>query len=727
MSIDRKNRLISTLESLLRIGMIALLSMTVIIMLIAVFDRNAEGEAYTGSFESNVFNDGWKMEEEGRLKPVNIPAEGQMLGESVVLLNTLPENLSDGMSLMVKSSMEDVIIYVNGEIRTEYSTDSVDGMSYYIPSAFVVADLNEEDSGKEIKIVIRFKANKVINEISISHGNNVWFSVIKRGLAVNLAALIVLVLGFALTVTALFMGGSFRVGAIRNLGFLMINISLWVISESSLRQFVFSRPSLSRYFSFVLVELIGGFSCMYFDEVQHRVHHRSYLIGEFLVFSQLVVNIILHMTGTADMYLTLRYAHFWAGISALIFICNIISDVRHRRIRSYMITGAGMVCFVILALNELLGFYVDRFHAFGTSMCMALFLLMTTTVIQTVYDGVTAYNEREKSNIAMTISTIETIASAIDARDENTGGHSERVGLYAGRLAREMAADYDLSEEAILRIHYIGLVHDIGKIGVADNVLNKPGRLTDEEYSLMKKHTEIGYEIMSSFGEGVEGLLDGIRFHHERFDGGGYPDGLSDTDIPLIARILALADSYDAMTSNRVYRKRLSDEEVRNELLRCAGTQFDPALTEIFVRLIDRGELRVMTVDGIAADREGNIRNSSILENMLQRDLRMKKNVLNPAHVRMICYIMKLMEKKGRDYRVLISEIKDPGEGFFEAVKEHISEHDMFVSYTENESIIALFDRTEREESAFRAEILKACPEAEIRELSEGETAEAGR
>jgi len=302
--------------------------------------------------------------------------------------------------------------------------------------------------------------------------------------------------------------------------------------------------------------------------------------------------------------------------------------------------------------------------------------------------------------------TIETIASSIDAKDEYTGGHSERVGRYAEILAREVAAEYGFSEEDILRIKYIGLVHDIGKIGVADSVLNKAGRLTDEEFSLMKKHTEIGYAIMGATGETMEGLLDGIRYHHERFDGKGYPQGLSYTDIPLVARILALADSYDAMTSNRVYRKRLTDEEVRNEFVRCAGSQFDPALTDAFVRLIDRGDLQVNTEHGMSVDEEGRVRISSKLENRLQEDLLAKNEVTHPTHVRMMCYVIKLMEKKGNKISVIFygpnvslfesqEEIDNAWSEINTCSKEFISGQDMVIRYNSELNVLALFEKEE--------------------------------
>lgn len=244
-------------------------------------------------------------------------------------------------------------------------------------------------------------------------------------------------------------------------------------------------------------------------------------------------------------------------------IINIVNDIRSKRIRQYLVTAFGIAGLLVMTVFELVGFYITRFRVFGIFACSGLVILAVATVVQVLIDQMREAKERHNEQTQMIVNTIETIAMAIDAKDEYTGGHSERVGQYAAILARGMAADYDFSEEDILRIHYIGIMHDIGKIGVADTVLNKPGRLTESEFSLMKKHVEIGAEMLAGMNDSISGLVDGIRYHHERFDGKGYPEGLSDTEIPLVARILCLADCYDAMTSNRVYRKRLTDEAVR--------------------------------------------------------------------------------------------------------------------------------------------------------------------
>ena len=313
----------------------------------------------------------------------------------------------------------------------------------------------------------------------------------------------------------------------------------------------------------------------------------------------------------------------------------------------------------------------------------------------------------------MIVKTIETIAGAIDAKDEYTGGHSERVGQYALILAREVAEEYGFTEEDLMRIHYIGIMHDIGKIGVADTVLNKTGRLTECEYGLMKKHVEIGSEMMAGMGESIEGLVDGIRYHHERYDGLGYPEGLAGEEIPLIARILCLADSYDAMTSNRVYRNRLTDEEVRPEFVKSAGKQFDPALTKVFVNLIDNGKMHPYTVGGMATTEKGTILKSEILESRLQVATDSEDNIKNPEHVRMLCFIMKLKENKEermdvffvrRQENTLLS-LEQSWDKIDEMIKLHMKMKDIKIECSDNLKLVALFDKTDAEIENFEKEL----------------------
>lgn len=195
-------------------------------------------------------------------------------------------------------------------------------------------------------------------------------------------------------------------------------------------------------------------------------------------------------------------------------------------------------------------------------------------------------DEKTREMERITIQAIMTVANTVDAKDDYTKGHSLRVAAYAELLTQRLG----WSEDDVQNAYYVAMLHDVGKIGVPDAVLNKPFKLTDLEFRLIKNHTIMGAEILKDF-KMFPNVDVGAKYHHERYDGKGYPEGLKAESIPLIARIIALVDSYDAMTSNRVYRRRLNDDIVMQELESGKGSQWDPDLVDIFMELIKEGAL----------------------------------------------------------------------------------------------------------------------------------------
>jgi diguanylate cyclase (GGDEF)-like protein/putative nucleotidyltransferase with HDIG domain len=177
---------------------------------------------------------------------------------------------------------------------------------------------------------------------------------------------------------------------------------------------------------------------------------------------------------------------------------------------------------------------------------------------------------------------IEALSAAVDAKDSNTQGHSEAVTAYAVALARRLG----LSESELENVRAAALLHDIGKIGMPDAILKKPGALEQGEWEVVESHTEVGSHILEKIQQ-LKAIIPGVRHHHERFDGMGYPTGLQGAQIPLTARIIALADSFDAMVSDRSYRKAMSKQQAMEEIERCAGTQFDPQLVKLFIGVLD--------------------------------------------------------------------------------------------------------------------------------------------
>jgi len=219
------------------------------------------------------------------------------------------------------------------------------------------------------------------------------------------------------------------------------------------------------------------------------------------------------------------------------------------------------------------------FNAGDLELCQALAGIMAIAI-----DNSRLYTDLK----TMFTSFLTTLTATLDARDPYTRGHSERVSKYSMMIGRAI----NLPSEKLEVLERAALLHDIGKIGIRDHILLKESPLDNDEYAIMKTHASIGYKILQDIQPAylVKDLCLGAAYHHERFDGRGYPYGIKEADIPLIARIIAVADTFDAMTTDRPYRKGLAPEVAFAELRRCAGTQFDPQLVEVFIAEYSKGE-----------------------------------------------------------------------------------------------------------------------------------------
>ena len=193
-----------------------------------------------------------------------------------------------------------------------------------------------------------------------------------------------------------------------------------------------------------------------------------------------------------------------------------------------------------------------------------------------------SFIEEHRKNERLSMQVVQTLAGAVDAKDKYTNGHSTRVAEYS----REIARSVGLSEKEQEKIYMMGLLHDVGKIGMPDYVINKPTKLTPEEYDIIKTHPLVGYDILKNISE-MPQLAVAARWHHERYDGKGYPDGLTGEDIPMEVRIITVADAYDAMSSRRSYHEVFAQEYIRGELRNNMGTQFDPKFAQRMFDMID--------------------------------------------------------------------------------------------------------------------------------------------
>ncbi len=260
--------------------------------------------------------------------------------------------------------------------------------------------------------------------------------------------------------------------------------------------------------------------------------------------------------------------------------------------RDTFLSAAGYVPSLIALIS--VGYMIAQVMA---SSALSLFLFVfPLAVAQSLY-------QRFKSLKEAYADTVRSFVGALEAKDTYTHGHSERVAEYAMSIGEEMGLD----ERNLERLEYSALLHDIGKISLSQVLLNKPGSLTDQEMGLMKRHPAEGAEMIGRVPP-LAGLAEYVLQHHEHHDGGGYPLGNGGEQVPLLSRILSVADAYDAMTSDRAYRPALPKEEALRRLRECSGTQFDPTIVEVFLAVqadstaIAAGSTVGVTLSGVDAD-----------------------------------------------------------------------------------------------------------------------------
>ena len=347
--------------------------------------------------------------------------------------------------------------------------------------------------------------------------------------------------------------------------------------------------------------------------------------------------------------------------------------------------------------------------AFALLICVFVFARMISSTLRKRRDAVKeAVIKAEKANASaekmiLSMKMLETLAGTLDAKDKYTNGHSMRVAFYSTRLAETLGWD----KEQISMLRYEALLHDIGKIGVPDAILNKPAKLSEMEFGLIKSHTIVGSDILKNM-IAVPGACEVARYHHERYDGKGYPSGLSGTDIPLNARIVCIADAYDAMSSDRIYRKALSREKIRQELMDGSGTQFDPELLNRFVEIMDADKLDILDITDALSISENDMQQQNILtdiENMIQKlsNASEQKKVINDFD-KFYKYMRNIGLRYNHSVEVVQVEIDNAAAGNSDdrinevsdllqiAIRKNIRAVDMHYQYSPTKHIIILLD-----------------------------------
>lgn len=528
-------------------------------------------------------------------------------GDTMVVISTLPDDY-DKNTIALRGSVQNVRFYIDGELRSEYDTKDTRPFGSNSASRYVFCETSKEDAGKELRIELLSNSEMysgVVNEIYCGDRIDIWnyiFSIYGRETVI---ALFILFAGIITIIFSVALGILYKSRiSLEYLGWCMVIGATWLLGESKLRQLFISNNSVLASLCFVVVMICPIPILFYVDSIQKGRYRKLFYIVEGVAVINLTVSSILQFAEIADYIETLFVSHIiLCGTFVVVFITFII-DFYKGRIKEYMLIVIGLLAGMIGAAGEAISVYFVV-SVPGIFLGMGLLILLSFAVIKTIKDIRDMENRRNREQLenrrkqteAMSLQMIQTLSTTIEAKDDYTNGHSNRVAHYAALIATELG----WSESEVENLKNAACLHDVGKIGIPDTILNKPTKLMDEEYEIIKKHTTIGADILKNITL-IEHVDIVARFHHERYDGKGYPVGLSGEAIPIEARIVAVADSYDAMSSKRIYRNPLPKEVIREEILKNRGLQFDPDIADIVLKLLDEDRLQIENeaVSGIA-------------------------------------------------------------------------------------------------------------------------------
>lgn len=533
---------------------------------------------YHGSFT-------WQKSD-GSSEKITVPGRYSVSPEdTMVITSTLPEDY-DSNTLAVRSSLQSVRFYIDGKLRSEYDTKDTRLAGKNSTSRYVFCKTSDADAGKELRIELRTNTKQysgVVNTVYCGDKTDIWeFLFTQYGMETIIAFFLL----FASVITIIF---SIMLGLIYHtkfdmeyLGWCMLMGSIWMLGESKFRQLLVPHSSALATLCFIILMLSPLPVLFYADQVQHRKYRRLYLPIGWLAIFNFIISTILHLTGILDYIETLFVSHAILLLTVFAVLFTFALDIKKDKKRRNLLAAT-----VSVMIDGISTYFVVSLS--GIFVGIGMIILFSLNVLRTAGNIHMMELRRQKKELAkrkrqlekVSLQMIQTLSTTIEAKDEYARGHSHRVAEYAALIAGELG----WSSEEIMNLKYAAHLHDIGKIGIPDMLLNKPARLTPEEYSVIKEHTVIGAEILKNISL-IPHVAEVARSHHEHYDGTGYPDGLAGEDIPLSARIVAIADSYDAMNSRRIYRNALPPEKIFEEIENNRGIQFDPELADIFLKLL---------------------------------------------------------------------------------------------------------------------------------------------
>lgn len=555
---------------------------------------------YTGQFT-------WQKSD-GSVEPITVPGQYDVAaGDTMVITTTLPDDYQ-AHTIALRSSLQDVRCYIDGSLRTEYSTADTRLCGKNSASRYIFCDTSTADAGKELRIELTTYTSKysgVVNPVYCGDRTEIWAYIFEQNVLETLIAFFILFAGIVSVLFSIALGVVYKTKFdMEYLGWCMIMGATWMLGESKLRQLMVPNSSILSALCFVMIMLVPIPILFYADSVQQGRYKKIHqFIGGIAVLNFILCT-LLHVTSIADYIETLPVSQLILGITFISTFITFYKCMKEGGIRSDRLVLVGLSAVMISVAIEAVSVYFV-ISISGMFIGIGLIVLLFVNVLRTIRNVHNMENERQQEeldqrrqqNERLSLQMMRTLAAAIESKDEYTREHSHRTAEYAALIAREL----HWPQEEIRDLKYAAHLHDIGKVGIPDTILNKPTRLTPEEYEVTKEHTIIGAEILKNITL-ASYAADVARYHHERYDGKGYPEGLKGTDIPLYARVIAVADSYDVMSTRHACRNALPESSIIEEFRKNRGTQFDPEITDVVLKLLSENRFTPDTDQNLSED-----------------------------------------------------------------------------------------------------------------------------
>lgn len=555
------------------------------------FDQSGHSIIYNGTFT-------WKKSD-GTKQNISVPGRYKVPAkQTMIIATTLPDDYNENV-IAIRSSLQDVRFYIDGKLRKEYNAKSLHRFGKNSASRYIFCNTSSADAGKELRLELTTYTSNysgVVNTIYCGDQMQIWSYIFNHNFSTTVIGSFIF---FASIVTILF---SIALGIVYKtkfnmeyLGWCLLMGSVWMIGESKMRQLLVPNASGLATSCFVMIMLCPLPISLYVNNLQKGKYKKIFQSICFIALLNFIICTILHLTGIADYIETMPAAHTILIITFLAVIVTFLIGQWNHRSRSDCLLFFGLLITMLAVIFEAISVYY-KVSVSGVFVGIAILILLFMNVVYTIHiirDIIKRQQQEEldkrKKNIEeMSLQLMQMLSTTIEAKDEYTKGHSHRVAEYSVLIARELG----WNEKELSNLKNAAHLHDIGKIAIPDTILNKPSKLSEEEFSIIKEHTTIGANILKNISL-IDHVQEIVRNHHERYDGNGYPDGLKGKEIPLHARIVAVADSYDAMSSQRIYRNQLPSEKIIQELENNKGTQFDPEITDIFLKLLREDRIHV--------------------------------------------------------------------------------------------------------------------------------------